>query len=146
MNTNNTYIVCYDGDGGGLCGHLRHRFELFMLGEIANIDIIDHYPYTRMLFKGTITADEILNKENSILIDELIENSKDMEELVSRIHENKKKYILSGRHHYSQLFRNWLKNQSYEHIYSKYIVFASQLKVDTLRKKDAEKFKFVFRY
>ena len=77
MNTNNTYIVCYDGDGGGLCGHLRHRFELFMLGEIANINIIDHYPYTRMLFKGTITADEILSKENTILMDELIENSEE---------------------------------------------------------------------
>lgn len=102
-------LVFYDGDGGGLCGHLRHRFELYLLAGVSGANIVDIYPYTRLLsvrVRSDLDRDSV---KNAILLSELSSGANTFEEIADRVANYRDHYILSGRHHYSQLFRKYIR-------------------------------------
>jgi len=104
-----THLVYYDGDGGGLCGHLRHRFELYLLAELSGADIIDVYPYTRLLSTRANSNFDIGSLDKAQLISDLYSYATSFEELADRVANYKGSCLLSGRHHYSDLFREYIR-------------------------------------
>lgn len=102
-------IIFYDGDGGGLCGHLRHRFECHILGYSSGLEVIDIYPYMHYLFDNAKIRKFEMTFDNSVLLTEIAAQCSSFEKLINQIQICEKKYILSGRHHYSELFKEYIR-------------------------------------
>jgi hypothetical protein len=103
-----SYLIFYDGDGGGLCGHLRNRFELSVLSDLSGSQIIDVYPYTRLLCDQVYCKLEPDQLTDAVLLSDLVKKSSDIYELANRVKTLQGRYILAGRHHYSHLFKEYL--------------------------------------
>ncbi len=123
----NTAIIFYDGDGGGLCAHLRHRFEIYIISKLQNLVVYDHYPYTRYMLKDTKIINELYHHSNTIMMDEIVKQSESFEHLLENIEKTRALYILSGRHHYTSLFKVWIQKKGQEYVFSKYIEFMGLL-------------------
>lgn len=105
-----TQLIYYDGDGGGLCGHLRHRFELYLLAKLSGASVIDVYPYTRLLSTRTNSYLDRKSLQKAPLISELYSHATSFEELADRVANYNGPCILSGRHHYSSIFREYIRS------------------------------------
>lgn len=107
-------IVFYDGDGGGLCGQLRSRFECYILSKITDLPVYDAYPYIHYLFPNALRPPDNVGPSNSHLYSILASQAESFGHLCSIVSNCSSDYILVGRHHYSQLFRKFIRT-TYSH-------------------------------
>jgi hypothetical protein len=97
-------LVSYDGDGGGLCAHMRHIYSDHRLSVLLNIEHVIAYPPFYCIFKGNFPDLSDCSAGNIIDINFFSENNYSLNEIVDFCKIKKVKYILSGGHHFSKLY------------------------------------------
>lgn len=122
MSVSNKVIIFYDRDGGGLGAHLQHFIQTYIISTILDLPIADFYPYTSLLLNlnGYCSSDKSqiitdLTPDNALDLDALILDSSSTYELNSKLCTLPHKYLLTGKHTYSQNFFSLFSSYTSSH-------------------------------
>ena len=144
-----TTIISFDGDGSGLCAHMRHIFSDYKLCERLDLENIIAYPGFKAIFEiNAMSNIHDLAPSNSLPLQSIPQeyfNSRNSFDTFC--FNNGIKYVLSGAHHFSdpflKLFKSGigdLRNQMYMYFSGFRLSEPMQQYIQTLCDKSSHKY------